>query len=76
MNIFFALIIAAVRLQNFSSLDGAGSDDEKFLMASDKEVVKQLLLPGLDGYSGTEYHTLVGVTLRIKGVLIFIFAIF
>mgnify|MGYP001793600750 CR=1 FL=1 len=68
---FFKLLVAvaADSVSRGGVSRGVSSDDEKFQMASDKEIIKQLLLPGLDGYSGSEYHTLIYATMRVNGTL-------
>ena len=75
-NISFFKLLVAVAADGMSGggVSGGGggvsSDEEKFQMASDKEIIKQLLLPGLDGYSGSEYHTLIYATMRVNGMLL------
>ena len=72
--IIFKLLVAVAADSMSGGVSGGGggvsSDDEKFQMASDKEIIKQLLLPGLDGYSGSEYHTLIYATMRVNGTLL------
>ena len=70
--IIFKLLVAvaADSVSRGGVSGGVSSDDEKFQMASDKEIIKQLLLPGLDGYSGSEYHTLIYATMRVNGTLL------
>ena len=69
-NISFLYYFVAVAADVSGGGGGVSSDDEKFQMASDKEIIKQLLLPGLDGYSGSEYHTLIYATMRVNGTLL------
>ena len=71
-NYFVAVAAASISGSSIAGAGGGGvsSDDEKFQMASDKEIIKQLLLPGLDGYSGSEYHTLIYATMRVNGTLL------
>ena len=46
---------------------GDDSGDEEFVLAVDTPFRNRLKLPGLDGYSGDEFYTLIYTTFTIKG---------